>query len=443
MVVQTQKGQCAQHDDLMLGSIAGLWSSVRRGGVAMYALLGYLLFEYVRPQSIYADIAVLPWSAAFLMLSVMMAFGQKPFRHLRSGISFLLATFTLLVIASSIFAYSRVEAFNNFDIYLNWVLLYFAFVSIVNTPGRWVLVMAAFLLFSFKMSQHGFRTWAMRGFAFENWGLGGPPGWFENSGELGIQMCVFLPLSVGFVLAFQGQWPRWIAAIAWLMPVTAGATILGSSSRGAVLGGVCSLVPFLVRSKYRVRAFVVIAAATTIGLALMPAEFMDRFRSAGEDETSTARLERWEAGIEMMFDHPVLGVGYFNWPVYYPPTYKPGAEGGMLSHNIFVQAGSELGVTGLTLFVSMIVACFVMTARVRKAVSNRTDHSLYMPLANGMDGAMIGFIVSGFFVTVLYYPYFWVQLAFTVALSNVVTKRNGASVRRRRPFGAYGGQNAF
>jgi hypothetical protein len=39
-------------------------------------------------------------------------------------------------------------------------------------------------------------------------------------------------------------------------------------------------------------------------------------------------------------------------------------------------------------------------------------------MAHGLDGAMIGFVVSGFFVTVLYYPYFWINLAMTVALNN-------------------------
>jgi len=442
MVVGTLKTQGAQNEVPRLGSISDLRSSLRKERIALYALLGYLLFEYVRPQSIYSAIDVLPWGAAFLLLSVLLALTEKPRRGLHNGISLLLAMFTLLVITSSFFAYSRTEAFNNFDIYLNWVLLYFAFVRIVNTPRRWVLLMAAFLLFSFKMSQHGARVWAMRGFAFADWGLGGPPGWFENSGELGIQMCIFLPLSIGFILAFRSRWPRWVAGIAWLMPITAVATILGSSSRGAVLGGVFSLLPFLARSKYRMKALTAVSVAVVIGIALMPQEFMERFRSAGEDNTSTARLERWEAGIEMMLDHPVLGVGYFNWPIYYPATYKPGIDGGMLSHNIFVQAGSELGVTGLVLFLAMIAAAFLAMARIRAAMNGHADEDIYRPLANGMDGAMVGFIVSGFFVTVLFYPYFWVQLAFTVSLYGIVTSQDDRPIRRRLSMKVHGEQNA-
>ena len=40
-------------------------------------------------------------------------------------------------------------------------------------------------------------------------------------------------------------------------------------------------------------------------------------------------------------------------------------------------------------------------------------------MAHGLDGALVGFIVSGLFVTVLYYPYFWINFAMTVALNGI------------------------
>ena len=36
--------------------------------------------------------------------------------------------------------------------------------------------------------------------------------------------------------------------------------------------------------------------------------------------------------------------------------------------------------------------------------------------ARGLDGAMIGYLASAFFVTVLYYPYLWFALGMTSAL---------------------------
>src|SRR5690606_1688641 len=118
-------------------------------------------------------------------------------------------------------AYSSSFAFSNLYLYVNWVLAYAALVAVLQSHRRWAVAMALFLLFSFKMSQHGLRTWLGRGLSFADWGLAGAPGWFSNSGELGIQMCVFLPLSIAFILAYREHWSRSVRAVAWLMPVTA------------------------------------------------------------------------------------------------------------------------------------------------------------------------------------------------------------------------------
>src|SRR5690606_18189868 len=110
-------------------------------------------------------------------------------------------------------------------------------------------------------------------------------------------------------------------------------------------------------------------------------------------------------------------------------------EGGFLSHNIFVQAGAELGVTGLILFSSLILASLLLTRKVRLRATRRLETRHYEHLANGLDGALLGFVVSGFFVTVLYYPYFWVNLSFTVALYNVV--RSNPEMKRGRAFARF------
>jgi hypothetical protein len=50
-------------------------------------------------------------------------------------------------------------------------------------------------------------------------------------------------------------------------------------------------------------------------------------------------------------------------------------------------------------------------------------------MAFGFDGALIGYLITGFFVTVLYYPFFWINLAMTVSLHNV-TELRSAQIRR-------------
>ena len=71
----------------------------------------------------------------------------------------------------------------------------------------------------------------------------------------------------------------------------------------------------------------------------------------GDDKTSVSRLTYWKDGLGIMRDHPVLGIGFNNWLPYYHRYYNPIGE---LPHNIFIQAGSELGYTGLLAVVALM-----------------------------------------------------------------------------------------
>jgi hypothetical protein len=59
-------------------------------------------------------------------------------------------------------------------------------------------------------------------------------------------------------------------------------------------------------------------------------------------------------------------------------------------------------------------------------------------MAHGLDAALIGFLASGFFVTVLFYPFFWINLAMTVALYNAALHK----VQQASFAGATGRRNA-
>ncbi|MEJ2516386.1 MAG: O-antigen ligase family protein, partial [Gammaproteobacteria bacterium] len=144
---------------------------------------------------------------------------------------------------------------------------------------------------------------------------------------------------------------------------------------------------------------------------------------AGEDKTSQLRMTYWMDGLDMIADNPVIGVGFGNWLPYYGEHY--GATGiefradYELPHNIFIYAGAELGLVGLGVFLVMVLATFVINARTRaQARRNRDRFSELM--AHGLDAGMIGFLVAGQFVTILYYPFFWVQASFAVALNRAV-----------------------
>lgn len=244
-------------ESLFAVRIRDIWRFLTTQPASFWLICTYLFFEYVRPQSIYTWIDFLPWGQVILILCVVAVLMEGKAFRMRTPAGPLLILFTIIVLASSALAYSPSTSFANIELFLSWLLIYILITNIITTEQRFFIFFLSFLLYSFKMSQHGALSWARMGFAFRDWGVTGAPGWFHNSGEVGVQMCVFFPLAVGFFIALKDHWGRWRKLFFLLFPITAVMTIIASSSRGAVVGGALVLLWMALRSRYRDRKSVV------------------------------------------------------------------------------------------------------------------------------------------------------------------------------------------
>jgi O-antigen ligase len=393
--------------------IRDLWRFLTRQPLSFWLICFYLFIEYVRPQQVWPVLDVAPWGelAIYGSLAALLFEGGIP--RLRGTLAWLYLLFVAVVLASSFAAVRPSDSWEMISLPLSWFLIFLLITNIVTTERRWLVFMLSFLLYSFKMSQHGFRTWASIGFGFQSWGATGGPGWFHNSGEFGIQMCVFFPLSVAFFMALRQYWDRWRLILFVAMPVTAVASMIASSSRGALVGGAAVLAWMVLRSKYRVRGTIYGVLAMALVIVLVPEEQKARFEVAGEDNTSIARITRWKNGVEIAQEYPFLGIGYENWYSYNLNRYGRGG----LPHNHFIEAWSELGYLGLFSFLSLIFGTVWVNWGTRRIVRHLGERGRFIhEMAHGLDGALIGYLVSGFFVTVLHYPYFWINLALVVSL---------------------------
>ena len=397
--------------------IGDIVSFVRQQPVSFWGLNFYVFIEYVRPQSVYPALNFLPWGKLSIVVTTLAWLAEGHRAKLRAPANPWLTAFTVIVLIGCFTAYIPGVAFQEVSLYLTWVLIYVLIVGIVNTEERFLIFMLGFLVHSTKMSQHGVRTWASIGFGFQDWGATGGPGWFQNSGEFGIQMDVFFPLSAYFFLALYEHWGLIKRSLFFFMPVSAVVSMIASSSRGALLGGAGAALWMVAKSKYRVRAFVGMGVVAFVVITSIPEKQLNRFKASGTDNTSTLRLKYWQDGIKITNDLPLTGVGFANWIPYYHRYYNPK---GQVPHNIFIQASSEIGYPGLLLFVGMIVVTWVSNAQTRRVVRRAKLEGKFISLmAHALDAALIGYLISGFFVTVLFYPYFWFNLAMTSALFRV------------------------
>jgi putative inorganic carbon (HCO3(-)) transporter len=402
---------------------SSVWRFLLTQPASYWLTCAYLFFEYVRPQSIYEWMDVFPWTLTTIILAIT-AFLFEGFKLRKWTVAdTCLGVYTAIVLVSCVTAQYPSVSLENVDLYLSWVLIYFIITNVVTTEGRFLVFMLSFLLYNLKMSQHATLSWAAIGFSFRDWGATGGPGWFQNSGEFGIQMTIFFPLCLHFGLALFKHWPTWKRVAYLALPITALTGTLASSSRGAQLGIAAVTLWFFLHSRRRGLSLFLIIVGGALLLAILPAEQMGRFRESGTDYTSQLRLQYWKDGIEITNDFPATGIGYANWIPYYRSRYM---ERGQLPHNIFIEASSELGYPGFLGFVAMILSTFAVNRATRKLATGRHGRNEFIyRMALGLDASLIGFLVSGFFVTVLYYPYFWINLAMTVSLHTAA--RSGVS----------------
>ncbi|ABC29512.1 Lipid A core - O-antigen ligase and related enzyme [Hahella chejuensis KCTC 2396] len=394
------------------------YHTIRAEGIAFIGICGYLFFEYVRPQSIYNWLDVLPWVPVCLLTAIMgILFFEKKKIKTAHPLNKLMVAYFLVVLLSSAFSQYSSVSFDNLWKFSDWFIIYFLIVKIVNTPKRFFIFFLSFLIYSLKMSQHGFISWASRGFGFASWGVTGAPGWFHNSGEVGIQMAIYVPLAVAFVMALKSYWNKIWKYIFFFMPFSGTGTIIASSSRGALVGLAASGLMALSKTKYLIRTLLAVTIIGSIIWYFVPDESKARFQSSGEDKTSLHRMERWQHGWETLNNYPLLGVGHDAWTTFYPRNFTPEEKGSKLVHNIFVQCGSELGYSGLFVLFLLLFVSFKTNRTVRKQ-AEKYDDKFYYYLSYGMDLGLIGLLISASFVTVLYYPFLWIHFALTTTMHN-------------------------
>ena len=407
-------------------------SEFRAETVALWCLCLYIFFEYIRPQAMYPILDILPWGQFSILLALLSVIvtGNKPKDFGSMGMMFL--AFSIIVILSAIFAWSQAYSLKYWSTYTSWILMYFCIVSVLTTPNRMLLFVIFFILINFKLSQHGARTFAMRGFSFASYGLSGSPGWFHNSGEFALQMVVMFSMSLSILIAakkYITNATRW-RILVFLFPVTSALSVMGSSSRGGQIALAVIVFLFFMKSKKFIRALLLLAVLTPTGLHFVPAEQFERFDTMGDDKTSRLRIMHWEHALETLSNNP-MGIGYKNWRFFYKSTFDTKQIEAI--HNTVLQAFVELGYPGGILFLLMIFTAFVMNARTQREMKDidEAEGDAIGAMARGINFGLLGTFIAALFMSVLYYPMFWVAFALTSALRQISKAKVGKQNSRQ------------
>lgn len=407
-------------DNLLSLKFRSFLAEFRAESAALWFLCFYIFIEYIRPQGMYPVLDFIPWGQITLIFALISVFVTKSRANGFTALDKMFVAMSLIVILSAVFAWNTATSFKYWSTYTSWILMYFCIVSTLTSPNRMFLFVIFFILINFKLSQHGARTFAMRGFGFTHWGLSGSPGWFHNSGEFALQMVVMFSISWSILITakkYITNKTRWRVLI-FLFPVTSALSVIGSSSRGGQIALVAVITMLFLRGGNFARKVMLLTTLLLISLYFIPAEQLERFSTMGDDKTSQLRLTHWGHALDTFSNNP-MGIGYKNWAHYYY-THFDAIQFEQI-HNTVLQAFVELGFPGGILFLLMVITAFVMNTRTKREMGNiaEPEAEAMAAVARGINLGLLGTFIAAFFMSVLYYPMFWVAFAVTSALRQI------------------------
>lgn len=251
-----------------------------------------------------------------------------------------------------------------------------------------------------------------------------------DANDAAMLMVCAMPLAVYFLRKGVAGWLRVVMIIGFGAFVV---LLVRSGSRGGFIGFIATMTYLLFRFRaitFRIRAAALVVGVGTIVLAGTERywEMMRTLLSIKEDYNYTSeggRKEIWKRGIGYMLRYPVVGVGGNNFgaaeaTAEHNRAREAEGKGWIWAapHNSFVQAGAETGVTGLALFLAMLVLAFRYTLKrppPRAPGAVQEEWALRMALA----GSLIAYCVAGFFLSQAYSPLLYSLLGMVAGLMKV------------------------
>jgi O-antigen ligase len=251
------------------------------------------------------------------------------------------------------------------------------------------------------------------------YGISYRPGWVAGDPNMfSASALIVLPMMMCPIRFAPRAWQR-LGAMA-CMGVTLIAFAL-AASRGGFIGLACMFLYQL--HDWRRRAIAVLAVAAIVAVAFVsPYSPLDRLLKPNESdlESSNIRLQLWSVSEKIFADHPIFGVGLYNFPVYMHKYLPPDVElDFVVPHNTYLEAAVELGAVGLALFLSVMGFSLWSLAKMRRAASDAKD-AYYTLLSTSVGSGIVGFGAAVMFLSAKHAKLFWFAVFLSACMQPLV-----------------------
>jgi len=242
-------------------------------------------------------------------------------------------------------------------------------------------------------------------------------GFFNDPNDLGMFLVMNIPFAIYFYKKSQAI--SKILMFGVLAALFYGIYLTGS--RGTMLGAGALIAVYFIVMNAGPKLFI-----TIVVLAPIAATVITSLQS-NMDESADGRLEAWYAGVLMLLNNPVFGIGMGQFL----------EEHGLVAHNSYIHVAAELGVPGYSLwggaliFTALTGYLFVQD-RISKKKLNDAETALppeeeaELFLNKTLFFSLVGFMITGFFISRMFTLLLFIFLGMAIASHIRLVKLNPA-----------------
>lgn len=257
------------------------------------------------------------------------------------------------------------------------------------------------------------------------YGLQGPPGSFiADNNQFGMALLMTMPLVRYLQLTARRRWMRLSLLVLLICFLVA---VLGTYSRGAVVGLAVTAMALVVKSRHRMRLALVAGLALAAAVQFMPEHWHERIASIfahEEDSSAQGRLESWRYALDVAREHPVVGGGFEIFRGNQAATHL----GYRSAHSIYFEVLGEHGWVGLALFVALGLGAYLTARSVIRRAREDQELSWAADLAAMVQVSIAAYAVAGLFLNLATFDLYYHLIAIVVIASALVRQGVASAV---------------
>jgi putative inorganic carbon (HCO3(-)) transporter len=257
----------------------------------------------------------------------------------------------------------------------------------------------------------------------------GPDGsYIAENNSMALALVVTLPLL--WYLRSQVK-NKWLSLGLLAVVIFTAVSAMGSYSRGALLGGAAMLLFLWLKSPKKVQTGLAVIGIGVLIACVMPEAWysrMDTINDYQEDSSALGRINAWQFAINIANSH-LLGGGFNVFTPRLFLMYAPDPLGYHVAHSIYFQVLGDQGYIGLFMFLLLMFFSWRTGTRIIKFTANQPELKWASDLAKMAQVSIIGYAVSGAFLSLAYFDLYYDIIIILVLLEKVLI------LKKPVPFG--------